>query len=148
MVLHRHEPVKSEHVARMQRLSELVGVHRTRPEVADLSAPNRVVKRVERLLDWRLRVPPMDLIEIDCIQSQSIETVVESCSMAFRERPPELGSVSAIWKNPFVATTFSSRRPARAVPRMRSDSPSEYTLAVLPDYIRQLAELARRYRRR
>lgn len=50
--------------------------------------------------------------------------------MAFRERPPEFGSSSSIWKYTFEATTASSRRPSSAFPRTRSDSPFEYMLAV------------------
>ena len=61
-----------------------------------------------------------------------------SCSIAFRESPPEFGFDSSIWKYPFVATTVSSRCPSSASPRTRSDSPSEYMLAVLPDYVWRL----------
>jgi len=53
-----------------------------------------------------------------------------SCSIAFRESPPEFGFDSAIWKYAFVATTLSSRWPSSASPRTRSDSPFEYMLAV------------------
>jgi len=65
-------------VARVQRLGELVGPHRRGgADVSDLAAPHGVVERGQRLLDRRVVVPPVELVQVDRLHAQPIEAVFE-----------------------------------------------------------------------
>jgi len=61
----------------VQRLGELVGPHRGGAEVPYLPAPHGVVERGQRLLDRRVVVPPVDLIQVDRVHPEPIEAVLQ-----------------------------------------------------------------------
>ena len=64
MILHRDEARPRVRVRRRQHLHELPREHARRPDVARLAGLHDVVQGLERLLDRRLVVEPVNLIEI------------------------------------------------------------------------------------
>ena len=81
MVLHRGEAIKAMYIRGVECLGELVRPHRRRPNVADASTSDRVGQRSERLLDWSVIIPAMDLIQIESIHPESLKTVVLALSL-------------------------------------------------------------------
>ena len=77
VVLHRDELVEPEVLGGVLCLGELVGPHRTRAEIADLLAADRVVEGTHRHVDGRVVVPAVSLVEIDRLHTQSFTTGVE-----------------------------------------------------------------------
>ena len=77
VVLHRDEPRPAVPLRDMQRLRELIRVHARRADVARLAALHDVVQRFDRLLDRRVVVPAMDLIQIDVVGAEAAQRVVD-----------------------------------------------------------------------
>ena len=77
MVLHRHEARPAGSAGGVLGLRELPGVHAGRADVARLAGPDDVVKRSHRLLDRRLVVPAVDLVEVDIVGAQPLEGRVD-----------------------------------------------------------------------
>ena len=77
MVLHRDEARPAVAVGQVQRLAELPGVHRRGADVARLAGLHHVVQRLQRLLDRRVVVPAMDLVEIDVVGAQPAQAGVD-----------------------------------------------------------------------
>lgn len=77
VVLHRHKPFKAKVVADVERLGELVGLHRGRPDITNLPSTHYVVKRTQRMLDGRIVVPAMNLVEIYSLHSEAVQRVLE-----------------------------------------------------------------------
>ena len=77
VVLHGHEAGPSVLIREEQCLGELPRVHRRRADVAGLAGLHDVVQRFERLLDRRLRIPAMDLVEVDVVGAEPAQAVVD-----------------------------------------------------------------------
>ena len=77
VVLHRREPFEVQRIAGVEGLRELVGPHRRAADVAHLIPADGVVERLQGLLDRRVVVPPMGLIEVDGIYPEPVEGVLE-----------------------------------------------------------------------
>ena len=56
---------------------ELPSVHRRGADIAGLAGLDDIVQRFERLLDRRLVVPAVDLVEVDIIHAEAAKTVVD-----------------------------------------------------------------------
>ena len=67
MVLHRHESRPATRLCDVQHLRKLPAVHARGADVERLAGLHDVVQRFERLLDRRLRVEAMDLVEVDIV---------------------------------------------------------------------------------
>ena len=65
VVLHGHEARPSVPLRDRQHLHQLPRVHRAGPQVEHLPLAHQLVQRGERLLDRRVRVRPVDLVEVD-----------------------------------------------------------------------------------
>src|SRR3984893_8364156 len=59
------------------RPGELPSIHRRGTDVARLASLDDVVQRLERLLDWRIIIPAVDLVEVDIIHTQPSEAGVD-----------------------------------------------------------------------
>ena len=70
VVLHGREAGPAAEVGDVLGLRELPGVHARRPDVARLPRPHDVVQRLHRLLDRGVRVPAVDLVEVDVVGAQ------------------------------------------------------------------------------
>ncbi len=77
VVLHADEAGPAVPVGEVERLGELPRVHRRRAQVAGLARLDDVVQRLERLLDRCVAVPPVNLQQVDVVQSQPAERVVD-----------------------------------------------------------------------
>src|SRR5439155_2409370 len=60
-----------------QGTSELPGMHRRRADIAGLAGLNDIVECFERLLDRRVIVPSMDLVEVDVIGAEAPQARVD-----------------------------------------------------------------------
>ena len=125
-VLHRDEPRPAVAVGQVKRLAELPGIHRRCAQVPGLAGFDDVVKGLERLLDRRLVVPAVDLVEVDMVGAKPRRLASISVMIAFRERPRAFASVRDE-KKTLVAITTSSRlaKSRRARPVISSLVPSE-----------------------
>src|SRR5262249_44277942 len=84
-----------------KRLGELPGIHRRGADIARLAGAHDVVQRLERLLDRRLRIPPVNLVEIDVIGPEPFQARIDlhvdrlaretDAVRARRDRPAYLG---------------------------------------------------------
>ena len=70
VVLHGDEAGPAVQVGDVLGLGELPGVHRGGAEVAGLAGPDHVVQRLHRLLDRRVVVPAVDLVEVDVVDAE------------------------------------------------------------------------------
>ncbi len=70
MVLHHREPRAAGGVGAVQVLGELVGEHRAGADVERLAGLHDVVQRLDGLLDRRLIVEAVDLVEVDVVEAQ------------------------------------------------------------------------------
>ncbi len=61
----------------MERRGELVGIHRGGAEISDLVAADGVVEGSERLGDRRAVIPTVDLVEVDRIHAEPVETPLQ-----------------------------------------------------------------------
>ena len=77
VVLHRHEARPAVALGDLQHLRELPGVHARRADVARLAGPHDVVQRFQGLLDRRVRVEPVDLVEVDVVGPEPSEGGVD-----------------------------------------------------------------------
>ena len=77
MVLHRDEAGQPQPVGRVQHLGELPGEHRRGADVQRLACFHHVVQRRERLLDRRVVIEAVDLIQVHVIGSQPAQAVVD-----------------------------------------------------------------------
>ena len=76
--LHRHERRPAVGPRDAQHLHELPGVHRAGADVAGLAGAHDVVQRLQRLLDRRLIVEPVDLVEVDIVDAQPAQRPVDA----------------------------------------------------------------------
>ena len=60
-----------------ERGADLIGSPLAEPEIADLALPHDLGQRLHRLLEWRLLVVAMALVEIDVVGPQSRERGVD-----------------------------------------------------------------------
>ena len=60
-----------------ERAGELPGMHRRGADVAGLAGLDDVVQRFERLLDRRVVVQAVDLVEIDVVHAEPAQAVVD-----------------------------------------------------------------------
>ena len=67
VVLHRHERRPAAHPLRVEHARELPGEHARGADVARLARLDDVVQRLERFLDRRVRIEPVNLIEVDVV---------------------------------------------------------------------------------
>src|SRR2546423_97775 len=77
VVLHRHEPRPAVRLRGVLHRGELPGVHAGRAEVAGLAGAYHVVQRLHGLLDRRLGVEPVDLIQIHVVGPEPAQRVVD-----------------------------------------------------------------------
>ena len=73
MVLHRHEPHPPVGLGRILRLGKLPGPHAGRPDITHFARFDEIVQGFHGLLDGCLVVPAVDLIQIDVVDSQTLE---------------------------------------------------------------------------
>ena len=116
----------------MLGLGELPGVHAGRPDVAGLPRAHDVVQRLHRLLDRRVRVPAVDLVEVDVVGAQPAQRGVDrgqdvlagqaAVVRAVRHGVEDLG-------REHVVVAGGKNSPSSA-PVTSSDAPSEYMSAV------------------
>jgi len=76
-VLHRNRPRVSLPVGDHDHLRELVGGHGRAADVAHLARLNDLVERVHRLLDRRVRIEAMELVDVDVIGLQALQLLVD-----------------------------------------------------------------------
>ena len=111
------------------RLDDVVGRERRVPDRAHLALVDEIAERAERLVDVGCRIGPVDLVQVDVVGAEAAQAV-----LALLDDPAArlAAHVRVVAHRPvnFVASTTSSRRPARALPTISSDSPAEYTSAV------------------
>ncbi len=88
MVLHGAEPGPSIQVREVERLGELPGVHRGRADVPDLAGLHGIMERLQRLLNWRAVVPPVDLVQVDVVGLQSAQARVQLREDRLTGQPP------------------------------------------------------------
>ena len=91
MLTKRVQPWRS---AIRQGLAELPGVHRRRADIAGLAGLDDIVQRFERLLDRRLVVPAMDLVEVDIIHAEAAEALIDLDHDRFARQAGAIGSGS------------------------------------------------------
>ena len=77
VVLHRDEPRPAVEVGQVERLAELPGEHRRGADVAGLARLHDVVQGLQRLLDRRLVVPAVDLVQVDVVGAEPPEARVD-----------------------------------------------------------------------
>src|SRR3954469_14334557 len=77
VVLHRHEPRPPVARGDVLRLRELPREHAARSDVARLARADDVVQRLHRLLDRRVRVPAVDLVEVDVVHAEPLQRGVD-----------------------------------------------------------------------
>src|SRR5215216_3376286 len=65
LVLHRHKPGPTVQVSGVLHLGELPSPHGRRTDVASFPSFYDVVQSFHGLFDWRVRVEPVDLIQVD-----------------------------------------------------------------------------------
>ena len=104
------------------------GRHLGQPEVADLALVDELGHRSDRVLDGRVRVHPVQVVEIDRLDTEATEAGLAGLpDVLGAARPPPRSSraASRIFPN-FVATITWSRRPGstgppapRSLPRRR-----------------------------
>ena len=73
VVLHRDESGRSDTLC----LRELPGVHAAGADVAGFPGPDDVVECLHRLLDRRLVVPAVDLVEVDVVELEALQRGVD-----------------------------------------------------------------------
>ena len=78
VVLHGHEARPAVLLGDLLGLGELPRVHRRRADVAGLAGAHDVIERLHRLFDRRLRIPAMDLIQIDVVDAQAAQRRVDA----------------------------------------------------------------------
>src|SRR6202040_3610130 len=76
-VLHADEACPAMLLGNAERPGELPRMHRRGTDVARLASLDDVVRRLERLLDWRIIIPAVDLVEVDIIHTQPSEAGVD-----------------------------------------------------------------------
>src|SRR6185437_1125855 len=84
MVLHGREAGPIMLAGDIKRPRELPGGHVAGADVARLSSLHYVVQSLHRLLDRRVRIVAMDLIEVDIIDAKSTQRIIDLC----KDRPP------------------------------------------------------------
>src|SRR5262249_5841512 len=62
-------------------------------DVAPLALPHQIVKRAQRLLDWRLRVRPVQLVEIEVVGAQPAKARLDRLRDVAPRRSLELAGV-------------------------------------------------------
>jgi MFS family permease len=77
VVLHRHEARPAVMVGQVQRLAELPGGHGRCAEVTGLARLDDVVQGFECLLNRRVVVPAVNLVEIDIVRSEPAQARVD-----------------------------------------------------------------------
>jgi hypothetical protein len=77
VVLHGDERCPAVPFRHPLRLRELPRVHAAGAEVARLAGADHVVQRLHRLLDRRMPVPAMDLVQVDVVQAEPSERGVD-----------------------------------------------------------------------
>ena len=77
VVLHRDERRPPVGDRRVLGLGELPGVHRRGADVAGLAGLDDVVQRLHRLLDRRVPVPAVDLVEVDVVGAEAAQAGVD-----------------------------------------------------------------------
>ena len=83
MILHADEFRPAMKPGRVQRLRKLPGIHGGRPNITDLAVLPDIVQGLQRLLDRRLRIPSVNLIEVDVIgpePPQAVFDFTENCA--------------------------------------------------------------------
>jgi hypothetical protein len=73
MVLHRDEPRPAGALGGMLRLGELPRVHAARTDVAGLARAYDLVECAHRLLDRRVRVVTVNLVQVDVLEIEALE---------------------------------------------------------------------------
>jgi hypothetical protein len=79
-------------IGSVQRLGKLPGIHRRRADVAGFASPHHVVQRLQRLFDWGVVVPAVDLVQIDVVGSQALETGVDRAEDVFAGQAALVGA--------------------------------------------------------
>src|SRR5262245_40410199 len=92
VVLHRDEPTPTGDGCDLLRLRELPGEHARRADVARLAGPHDVVQRPHRLLDRRLVVPAMDLVEVDVVGAEAGQRGVDGRHDVLARQATVIGS--------------------------------------------------------
>src|SRR5947199_10841648 len=67
-------------------------MHRRRADIAGLAGLDDVVKRFERLLDRRVVVPAMDLVEVDVIRAEAPQARID---LAHDRLPGQAGAIGS-----------------------------------------------------
>src|SRR5438309_1755496 len=133
MDLLRDVPLETEPLGNAERLRELPSREVRAADVPDLARVDERVERVERLLDRRLAVPLVHLVEVDVVDAESPKARLTSpnevvtresrfgkcstCPIA-DSRPPSFSRLR--WKN----RSSSKERPGWARPRRQRRSPA------------------------
>ena len=93
VVLHRRRSASAVPIGEIaSTLRELPRVHGRRADVARLARAHDVVERLERLLDRRLRVEAMDLVEVDVVDAEPAQAVVDGVLDVLAREPAMFGS--------------------------------------------------------
>ena len=100
VILHGDEPRPAARVRQVQRLGELPGRHTGRAQVASLPRANDVIERFEGLVDRCVRIPSMDLIEVDVVDAQSAQRGIDRVHHVFSRQPPIVRAVAPSDRRP------------------------------------------------
>ncbi len=85
------EPLEALDIAGPQRLRELPGGHARGPEIVDFPLADEFGERPHRLLDRRVLVPAVDVVQIEVVGAQSLEGPLDLARMCLRPRPESFG---------------------------------------------------------
>ena len=87
VVLHRNELRPAVRFGHVLGLRELPGVHAGCADVERLACPHHIVQRLHRLLDRRVRVPAVDLVEVHVIRAEALERGIDALHHMLARKP-------------------------------------------------------------
>ena len=117
LVLHGDEPGPAVQVGDVLHLGELPGPHRRGADVAGLAGLDDVVQGLHGLLDRRVGVEAVDLVEVDVVGAEAGQEASICSMIALRDRPAPPGTVVHLeihlgGQDDVVAAAVLLQRPA------------------------------------
>lgn len=94
MILHGNEASPAVKGGEVESLRELPGIHRRGSDITDLAGFHHIVQSFQRLFDWCLIIPAVNLVKVYIVGLQSAQAPVEFVKDSFARKTPAVRFVA------------------------------------------------------